>query len=928
MIRVRLPISLAAGALALAAAAIASAPIFLLAPHARAQTLRNRADHVTAYGDSLEPMDGGEREAVLALVLPVLADARAARDSTIMVSLASYQGSLLAGLGRTREAEAPLREALALAQALRDTVRMCGAHRQLAYVDDVQGRADNAAAHLQALVALGSSAGLPDQVLWGRLGLARATMRRGDPAAAKRELEEVLAEAKRLDRKRDQIAVLNLLGICRKNVGDIEGALVSWEECLALAREQGDERMVSSALTNLAAMEYYVGDPGSALVRQQELFETAWAGELFDLAMSLGANLVTMQTVLGRFADAESTVARILPVARREGWTSYETKTLTVLGMLQTAEERDELAVATFRRALALEGSRPIDSEVEAAVGLSDALASQGHLADALAVLRDREGALRSRLPPEVALTFDRALGLRLLENDRTREALAVFERLDRESEALGIGHHRVLALAKSAECLARMGDAGGALPKLEDAGRTWESERSVPLDPEWRAQRGENASLLATELAHAYLARDSTAVATAWAEAQRFKARTLEERMHGPGAPLSGFEPVALETLQRDVLLPGDLFVDFYLGPERSLAFVVTPRDVRFAWLPPDSVIEPRARLARELLLSGASPAATERASRELGELLLGAASDLLGDATRIAISWDGALNALPAAALAIRDPSTSAGAISLREKVTFVVPSAVFLARVRDEPAASSGRLLALHGTVGPDGAVLRGASDEVRHLATAFRGVEQSVPANGELPEIRLAGFDVLHLAAHTTVDDEHPWRSGFALTDAPLSAADIAGLDLDTRLAVLSGCESAGGRVLSGEGVQGLSSAFLAAGCRAVVATLWPVDDRVTARWMKAFYQELARGAPAAAALREAQEKLRADSRTAAPSHWAGFVLVGDGDVRVNLARRLDPVRVSLILVAVLGLFVSFTARRYAGRPQVTNAPRTR
>ena len=91
-----------------------------------------------------------------------------------------------------------------------------------------------------------------------------------------------------------------------------------------------------------------------------------------------------------------------------------------------------------------------------------------------------------------------------------------------------------------------------------------------------------------------------------------------------------------------------------------------------------------------------------------------------------------------------------------------------------------------------------------------------------------------------------------------------------------------CESAGGRILSGEGVLGLCGAFLSAGIPAVVATLWPVDDRTTAELMTVFYEELARGETVARSLRRAQMAIRQGHETGNPFFWAGFVLVGDGE----------------------------------------------
>jgi CHAT domain-containing protein len=179
--------------------------------------------------------------------------------------------------------------------------------------------------------------------------------------------------------------------------------------------------------------------------------------------------------------------------------------------------------------------------------------------------------------------------------------------------------------------------------------------------------------------------------------------------------------------------------------------------------------------------------------------------------------------------------------------------------------------------------------------------------------------LSRYDILHLATHARVDDQRPWSSEIVLnTEDPtgrLRAGRIAELSLSARLAVLSACETGSGRILSGEGVLGLSSAFLSAGVPTVVASLWPVDDGVTTVLMEKFYAELASGLDPGTALAVAQDAIRADPLTAHPFHWAGFVVVGDGTVAVDLQvkRRLGPVGLFLVAVFV-AVVVIFTVRR--------------
>jgi CHAT domain-containing protein len=98
-----------------------------------------------------------------------------------------------------------------------------------------------------------------------------------------------------------------------------------------------------------------------------------------------------------------------------------------------------------------------------------------------------------------------------------------------------------------------------------------------------------------------------------------------------------------------------------------------------------------------------------------------------------------------------------------------------------------------------------------------------------------------------------------------------------------LVVLSGCDTAAGRTLGAEGVFSLSRAFLYAGARRVIASLWPVEDRATAAFMAEFYRALlVEHIPAPTALRLAQQRLARDNRWSPPYYWAGFVLQGAGN----------------------------------------------
>jgi CHAT domain-containing protein len=148
-------------------------------------------------------------------------------------------------------------------------------------------------------------------------------------------------------------------------------------------------------------------------------------------------------------------------------------------------------------------------------------------------------------------------------------------------------------------------------------------------------------------------------------------------------------------------------------------------------------------------------------------------------------------------------------------------------------------------------------------------------------------RMQGYRVWHLATHGVYDESIPEFSGlvFSLLERNgasrfgfLKAQDIAQLNVPAELVILSACDSAAGDNVNGEGVMGLSYAFLHAGAKQVISTLWSVDDRKSRELMIPFYQEFMRNnRNAAEALRRSQMKLMRNPTTSAPYYWAGFTL---------------------------------------------------
>jgi CHAT domain-containing protein len=149
--------------------------------------------------------------------------------------------------------------------------------------------------------------------------------------------------------------------------------------------------------------------------------------------------------------------------------------------------------------------------------------------------------------------------------------------------------------------------------------------------------------------------------------------------------------------------------------------------------------------------------------------------------------------------------------------------------------------------------------------------------------------MALYRMVHFATHGFFDSGHPDQSALVLSlvdergnprQGFLQVADIFNLNLPAELVVLSACQTALGSDIRGEGLVGLTRAFMYAGATRVVASLWEVDDLATADLMTAFYGKLATGANPVDALRSARLELLKKSAWSSPYYWAGFELQGE------------------------------------------------
>ena len=187
------------------------------------------------------------------------------------------------------------------------------------------------------------------------------------------------------------------------------------------------------------------------------------------------------------------------------------------------------------------------------------------------------------------------------------------------------------------------------------------------------------------------------------------------------------------------------------------------------------------------------------------------------------------------------------------------------------------------------------LPGAEKEVKMIGQILNIVPLTgKDATKEQVLSRLNPVSLIHIAAHgQTENGEIILSPNRASVDEPeeedylLTMADVLGAKLHAKLVVLSCCHSGQGPIKA-EGVVGIARAFLGAGARSVIATLWAIDDEATLEFMRHFYGHLVAGQSASKALHQAMKCLRESEQYKAVKHWAPFVLIGD-DVTLNFSQ---------------------------------------
>jgi CHAT domain-containing protein len=327
-----------------------------------------------------------------------------------------------------------------------------------------------------------------------------------------------------------------------------------------------------------------------------------------------------------------------------------------------------------------------------------------------------------------------------------------------------------------------------------------------------------------------------------------------------------------------------------YWLGERHSYLWVITPLKTACLPLPAAPQIDPAVKAYRDGVAASKDVAETEQAAGEkLYTMLVEPAQKLIPPDSRVILLPDGGLYSLNFETLIVPSPKphfwiedvslTTAGSLSL-------------LASGASRPLPKQKNLLLVGDALeaAKEFQRLPQAEDEMQIVERYFPDSNRTVLKGGQATPSAYLGsnperYAYLHFVTHGTASRTRPLESAVILSKEPASdgyklyARDIVTRHLNAELVTISACNGSGNRAYSGEGLVGLSWAFLRAGAHNVIGALWEVSNAPsTSQLMDAFYHGLSQGKDPASALRAAKlSLLHSDGVFKKPYYWAPFQL---------------------------------------------------
>jgi CHAT domain-containing protein len=709
---------------------------------------------------------------------------------------------------------------------------LCQAYAALLLADskqalaDVQKRLDRAA----ALAGAAKSDGLSAEVELRRASLAIACRQEEE---ARKHLTRVLVYARSHGDRSLQISATGNMGHLYQRSGHNDEAIPWFEQALAQAQALGAGTSVSRALGNLGLCYFRLGDLEKALPNFQEAEEHfRSAGIRFERQIWLG-NIGNIQESKRDFNAAFDTYNEALSIARELGDKSHSATWLSNLANV-SIERREWDTAERYNNEAAVIRTAVHDTNDEAYSLVNAGRIALGH-GKAKDAARNFRGALQ-RPVEELTPVLDAHSGL--------------------------------------AQAYALDGDNAEAQREFQRAIQVVARQQAALLDPQNKLTWFASLIRCYQEYVVFLMERGKTSEALEVVEASR--GRVLAERLEESRAQqrTSAFNLQTIASRTHSTLL------FYWVGPQKSYAWAVTPNSVRQFDLPSE------AELQRLVNLYGAAVQELRDPLKEPSEAGKKLYDTLIAPAgirtLKVIVAPAGPLCSLNFATLPV---SAGTPHYWIEDAQVSVVPSFELSPRARS-PGPPSLLLIGNPVTADAEFPELSFAGQEMNEIEKSLPAVQEVVYARdaarpGAYVAANPGRFSWIHFVAHATASPSAPLQSAVILSRGPgaeyhLYARNVVQVPLHADLVTISACHSAGAKIFAGEGLVGFSWAFLKSGARNVIAGLWDVNDRSTAEMMADLYRELGRGARPAEALRTAQlAMVRSKTVFRKPYYWGPF-----------------------------------------------------
>jgi CHAT domain-containing protein len=716
-------------------------------------------------------------------------------------------------------------------------------------------------------------------------GLAHATL------GQEQQSDTELQEARRLsDASNSELngEVLQTEAIIQINRNHLPEAADLARKSLQFARQQRDSYLEASDLLNLGLvaiqMRHY-DEALSLLDGAADFARPIQARAILEAALgNLGLayfHLGDFEKALFNFQQGEKEAKEIGTTSLQIDWLMDAGQSYYMLGRLQEAKTCLEQS---------LDAATMIDAPSEIAdiqIGLAVLLFREGQFESAKTHSEEAIQAMRRAgdRSEELEARYLQALLASRQENEQNPETLLLH--LSRESAADPPLQGEIDGAL--ADFYARKQETTKADLWYRKAIHSFEEQRAAVGDEELRLPFFANGDALYRRYADFLIASRKSDYALQLLDIGR--ARTLAEGL-GLEKQQADAHPENAADVQAVARKLNATILFYSLGTEKSYLWAVTAHRTSLFLIPGQSTIQAQVQEYQKAILKSSDPLRdANESAKALYNILVSPAAAMIPEGSKVFIIPDGALNGLNFETLLTPGVDSSHYWI---EDVTVTNANSIRLLSSldQDSPARDEKKLLLIGNPIaaGTGYENLMNAFAEIRGIEKHFPPESRSVVTqSGAVPaayaENTPERFSYIHFVAHGTASRLDPLDSAVVLSPPPqhpesfkLYARDIMRYPLHARLVTISACYGSGLRAYAGEGLVGLSWAFLRAGSHNVIGALWEVNDASTPLLMDRLYGELEAGSSPDAALRTAKLSLiHSPGVYRKPLYWGGFQL---------------------------------------------------